>query len=60
MFFAGETISTVGVDIGDLTFEKMKSNRGKVTFKTWDFGGQVRLSLHWTLVIAVIDAGLKI
>ena len=48
MFFAGETISTVGVDIGDLTFEKMKSNRGKVTFKTWDFGGQVRRSLHWT------------
>lgn len=36
----GDTVSTVGVDIGDLTFER-RSGKGKVTFKTWDFGGQV-------------------
>ncbi|XP_067948153.1 leucine-rich repeat serine/threonine-protein kinase 1-like [Watersipora subatra] len=35
----GDTVSTVGVDIGDLTFEK-RDGRGKVVFKTWDFGGQ--------------------
>lgn len=36
-------MSTVGVDIGDLMFEKLdtRKNKGKVTFKTWDFGGQV-------------------
>ncbi len=35
---AGENLSTVGVDIGDLTL----SRGGKeIIFSTWDFGGQV-------------------
>ena len=42
----GVSISTVGVDIGDWTFEKRdRSNDtgkspGPVVFRTWDFGGQ--------------------
>lgn len=40
---SGENISTVGVDIGDLTVVR----EGKtVVFHTWDFGGQVRVFLH--------------
>lgn len=40
----GVSISTVGVDIGDWTFEK-RAERGQpsfgpVVFRTWDFGGQ--------------------
>ena len=34
----GETISTVGVDISDLTLGKKEK---LVHFRTWDFGGQV-------------------
>ena len=34
----GKNISTVGVDIADLTLEK---DGTKVIFSTWDFGGQV-------------------
>ncbi|XP_059045025.1 leucine-rich repeat serine/threonine-protein kinase 1 [Achroia grisella] len=33
-------MSTVGVDIGTWTYEKQRSTRGPVTFRTWDFGGQ--------------------
>ena len=43
----GVSISTVGVDIGDWTFEKRDRNShesgrspGPVIFRTWDFGGQ--------------------
>ncbi len=42
----GVSISTVGVDIGDWTFEKKSADRGgqaslgPVVFRTWDFGGQ--------------------
>ena len=41
----GVSISTVGVDIGDWTFEKKDRsasapNQGSVVFRTWDFGGQ--------------------
>ena len=41
----GVSISTVGVDIGDWTFEKRDRsasapNQGSVVFRTWDFGGQ--------------------
>ena len=42
----GVSISTVGVDIGDWTFEKKSGvgggggGHGPVTFRTWDFGGQ--------------------
>ncbi|XP_071748491.1 leucine-rich repeat serine/threonine-protein kinase 1 isoform X2 [Lepeophtheirus salmonis] len=34
------SLSTVGVDIGDWTFEKRGSTRGPIVFRTWDFGGQ--------------------
>ena len=38
-------MSTVGVDIGDWTFEKKDKSgssisQGPVVFRTWDFGGQ--------------------
>ena len=37
-------MSTVGVDIGDWTYEKKTRNQnqnfGPVVFRTWDFGGQ--------------------
>ncbi|XP_075989581.1 leucine-rich repeat kinase isoform X2 [Anticarsia gemmatalis] len=33
-------VSTVGVDIGTWVYEKHRSTRGPVTFRTWDFGGQ--------------------
>ncbi|XP_072941247.1 leucine-rich repeat serine/threonine-protein kinase 1 [Epargyreus clarus] len=33
-------VSTVGVDIGTWVYEKQRSARGPVTFRTWDFGGQ--------------------
>ncbi|KAG7298401.1 hypothetical protein JYU34_018023 [Plutella xylostella] len=33
-------MSTVGVDIGTWIYEKSRSNRPPVTFRTWDFGGQ--------------------
>ncbi|XP_028164482.1 uncharacterized protein LOC114355710 [Ostrinia furnacalis] len=33
-------LSTVGVDIGTWVYEKHRSTRGPVTFRTWDFGGQ--------------------
>ncbi|RVE40320.1 hypothetical protein evm_015030 [Chilo suppressalis] len=33
-------LSTVGVDIGAWVYEKQRSKRGPVTFRTWDFGGQ--------------------
>ena len=37
----GVSMSTVGVDIGDWTFEKRgPSGHGPVVFRTWDFGGQ--------------------
>ncbi|CAM1297638.1 Uncharacterised protein g1884 [Pycnogonum litorale] len=39
----GVSISTVGVDVGDWTYEKKvrgNSNHGPVVFSTWDFGGQ--------------------
>ncbi|KAL1122208.1 hypothetical protein AAG570_003613 [Ranatra chinensis] len=39
----GTNMSTVGVDIGDWTYEKKirgQSSYGPVTFRTWDFGGQ--------------------
>ena len=39
----GVSMSTVGVDIGDWTYEKKNRNQqsfGPVTFRTWDFGGQ--------------------
>ncbi|KAM3958672.1 LOW QUALITY PROTEIN: leucine-rich repeat kinase [Aphomia sociella] len=35
-----KNMSTVGVDIGTWTYEKQRSTRGPVTFRTWDFGGQ--------------------
>jgi hypothetical protein len=45
----GTNMSTVGVDVGDWTFEPKKTkkdsdfvNHGPITFRTWDFGGQVR------------------
>lgn len=43
LLYSGDTVSTVGVDINDLIYEKLDSRKtkGKVTFKTWDFGGQV-------------------
>lgn len=39
----GVTLSTVGVDVCDWTYEKKVRNQpsyGPVTFRTWDFGGQ--------------------
>jgi serine/threonine protein kinase/GTPase SAR1 family protein len=39
----GVSMSTVGVDIGDWTYEKKTRNQhsfGPVIFRTWDFGGQ--------------------
>ena len=39
----GVSMSTVGVDIGDWTYEKKtksQQSHGPVTFRTWDFGGQ--------------------
>lgn len=33
-------MSTVGVDIGAWVYEPTRSQRGPVTFRTWDFGGQ--------------------
>nr|CDP90956.1 Bm6044, isoform b [Brugia malayi] len=40
----GANISTVGVDIGEWTFEPKKTKGeptfGPLTFRTWDFGGQ--------------------
>ncbi|XP_047039612.1 leucine-rich repeat serine/threonine-protein kinase 1-like [Helicoverpa zea] len=33
-------VSTVGVDIGTWVYEKHRSSRGPITFRTWDFGGQ--------------------
>ncbi|RWS17099.1 Leucine-rich repeat serine/threonine-protein kinase 1-like protein [Dinothrombium tinctorium] len=38
----GVTLSTVGVDVCDWTYEKKrgKNSFGPVTFRTWDFGGQ--------------------
>ncbi|XP_068625771.1 leucine-rich repeat serine/threonine-protein kinase 1 [Battus philenor] len=33
-------VSTVGVDIGTWQYEKQRSARGPITFRTWDFGGQ--------------------
>ena len=37
----GTNLSTVGVDVGDWTFQRKRGKNGKVTFSTWDFGGQV-------------------
>jgi len=42
----GVTISTVGVDLNDWVYEpkrttKQQQSFGPVTFRTWDFGGQV-------------------
>ena len=34
-------LSTVGVDLSD--WEISQPKKGKVTFMTWDFGGQVRM-----------------
>ncbi|XP_071801091.1 leucine-rich repeat serine/threonine-protein kinase 1-like isoform X3 [Asterias amurensis] len=36
----GKYLSTVGVDVSEWTYCKKKSKYGKVTFSTWDFGGQ--------------------
>lgn len=39
----GVTLSTVGVDVCDLTLERRvrgQSSFGPITFRTWDFGGQ--------------------
>jgi GTPase SAR1 family protein len=39
----GVSMSTVGVDIGDWTYEKRTKSPnsfGPVVFRTWDFGGQ--------------------
>ncbi|CAH0730719.1 unnamed protein product, partial [Brenthis ino] len=33
-------VSTVGVDIGAWVYEPQRAQRGPVTFRTWDFGGQ--------------------
>ncbi|XP_046975207.1 leucine-rich repeat serine/threonine-protein kinase 1 [Vanessa cardui] len=33
-------MSTVGVDIGAWVYESQRSQRGPLTFRTWDFGGQ--------------------
>ncbi|KAJ0169751.1 hypothetical protein K1T71_014357 [Dendrolimus kikuchii] len=33
-------MSTVGVDIGTWVYDKQRSTRGPITFRTWDFGGQ--------------------
>ena len=47
----GETISTVGVDIGDLI---LKRNNKEVVFSTWDFGGQVCELLLWKIFLVGI------
>ncbi|XP_071957190.1 leucine-rich repeat serine/threonine-protein kinase 1-like [Antedon mediterranea] len=36
----GNHLSTVGVDVCEWTYCKKNSKYGKVTFSTWDFGGQ--------------------
>eukprot|EP00057_Strongylocentrotus_purpuratus_P000847 XP_001184678.3 PREDICTED: leucine-rich repeat serine/threonine-protein kinase 1 [Strongylocentrotus purpuratus] len=36
----GNHLSTVGVDVCEWTYNKKKAKHGKVTFSTWDFGGQ--------------------
>ncbi|XP_072178814.1 leucine-rich repeat serine/threonine-protein kinase 1-like [Diadema setosum] len=36
----GTHLSTVGVDVCEWTYGKRKGKHGKVTFSTWDFGGQ--------------------
>ncbi|XP_022107622.1 leucine-rich repeat serine/threonine-protein kinase 1-like isoform X2 [Acanthaster planci] len=36
----GKYLSTVGVDVSEWTYNKKRSKYGKVTFSTWDFGGQ--------------------
>ena len=40
MGFNGEPLSTVGVDLGDWVY-RSKKGLPKITFMTWDFGGQV-------------------
>lgn len=48
----GDNISTVGVDIGDLTLKRFGR---EVIFSTWDFGGQVRFySVYIMLIIMSI------
>lgn len=37
----GNTLSTVGIDINEIVIGERWAN-GPVTFRTWDFGGQVR------------------
>lgn len=37
----GNTLSTVGIDINEIVIGEKWAN-GPVTFRTWDFGGQVR------------------
>ena len=36
-------LSTVGVDLGEYTYSP-QANKPRITFMTWDFGGQVLIS----------------
>ena len=47
MGLSNRPLATVGVDLGD--WEYAPGKKPKVTFMTWDFGGQVR-SLTGTLL----------
>ena len=39
----GVTLSTVGIDMNELSVEC--GDKGTVTFRTWDFAGQVRFGI---------------
>ena len=43
MGYNGKPISTMGVDIGDYIFSP-SPNKPEITFMTWDFGGQVKVT----------------
>ena len=47
----GQTLSTVGIDINELIFDC--GSKGTVTFRTWDFGGQV--SGEWRIHCSPAD-----
>lgn len=42
--FKGENLSTVGIDIGQLTFSR---NGTSIVLSTWDFGGQVSIGIFY-------------
>ena len=54
---SGETLSTVGVDIGQLI---LTNGQRDVIFNTWDFGGQVSLRTRTWLEVTWVKIGDKL